>query len=586
MPNMLENFGIDFFYEKEESMMGLLGWALSEGKVVTGYHGLPYVYKSAGDIDFWLTSEKNEEGKFEFDRVHSHCAGQTVWELTLSGINITPEGQSNQDKLVMAIPNTGDGGFLPIHLMPADVLPSFVEGDKIKAQVVALPLEIKYYADEKEFSKTETVKSENGKNWGIAVGSLLPMCFLGNHSIDKKKEEEDYTSDSYVHFAAKVTKIHNGIFQTGEEKHKAFIICHAETNYGEVDFIHSYQQVREDMRDNIRVGSIISGVCMLSGDVAIYEYGDGIVRNFDNNLRLIRNTIVNGEVERIWRVLDENVMYDTDTSSETFTGREKVIEKFKRVEKGRTDRYIAHIATIVQTDDQDMDYPAGTRCITLAVGQPDNYESIMFIDVNKEGYITKIKVSTDSRYHFTIDRPESGKKLAEDIKLPESVLDSVVSRAKFHGLIDREMDKEQICENITQYNTYENNVCRMLEALQENPQENALVALENIMGYLFAKAIEFTVNSNESEVQMKSRLTANYSPTDALNGLITSTFCPEKHKKLEKAMELGKQFFKDVTFFMQLNEIDESKFADVYTQAAIAVQKIGELYSVHCFDEE
>lgn len=50
-----------------------------------------------------------------------------------------------------------------------------------------------------------------------------------------------------------------------------------------------------------------------------------------------------------------------------------------------------------------MEYPVGTRCIVLADGDADDYESIAFMTMDDNGMITKIKISTDGRYHFKID---------------------------------------------------------------------------------------------------------------------------------------------------------------------------------------
>ena len=124
----------------------------------------------------------------------------------------------------------------------------------------------------------------------------------------------------------------------------------------------------------------------------------------------------------------------------------------------------------------------------------------------------------------------------------------------------------------------------MLEALQEDPQLDAEKALTNILGYLFAKSIEMTKNENTPAVDYKTRLTASYHPSEAFVGEISSTLPSEEHCVLEKALKLGTQFFKDFKIYMQMSEADESQFVELYTQAAVVVQRIGKLYAEHCFD--
>ena len=143
--------------------------------------------------------------------------------------------------------------------------------------------------------------------------------------------------------------------------------------------------------------------------------------------------------------------------------------------------------------------------------------------------ISKIKISTDSRYQFKIDQPEKVKTPLDDIKVPDSVFEPIILRAKFHGIIDHEVEETMITENIDNYYSLEQNAKRMLEALQEEPQPDAEKAFANIFGYLFAKAIEQTVNEEKDIVDYKTRLTASFSPGEAFAGEISSTLSPEEH---------------------------------------------------------
>ena len=66
-----------------------------------------------------------------------------------------------------------------------------------------------------------------------------------------------------------------------------FIRCCADTQYGPIEFDHTIDQVDEDQRKNIKVGSVVSGICILSGDVAINEYENGAVKDLKHDLMLL-----------------------------------------------------------------------------------------------------------------------------------------------------------------------------------------------------------------------------------------------------------------------------------------------------------
>ena len=78
MPNMLENYGLDFLAEDEETMMGFVGYLVQNGKAFHSYSGAPYLYTPMGAGEFWVRTQKNEEGNLEIAGVDSHCGGKCI----------------------------------------------------------------------------------------------------------------------------------------------------------------------------------------------------------------------------------------------------------------------------------------------------------------------------------------------------------------------------------------------------------------------------------------------------------------------------------------------------------------------------
>ncbi len=87
----------------------------------------------------------------------------------------------------------------------------------------------------------------------------------------------------------------------------------------------------------------------------------------------------------------------------SYHGARSIIDRFTYIHNNRDSEYSTYFATITEIDEPGMEYPVGTRCIVLADGDADDYESIAFMTMDDNGMITKIKISTDGRYHFKID---------------------------------------------------------------------------------------------------------------------------------------------------------------------------------------
>ncbi len=587
MACMLESYGLDFFSEEEETFSGLVGYVVSEGKPVTGYYGTPYFYLPAGDSEFWADTARTEDGKLEVTRLHTHGHSSSVWEMIYSGIQINEKSHPKTERVLMMNGTADSGGLLPVNIINADVLPSFMEGDKLKLQVVAPCLDINYYKDEDEYADT-IPEDKRGKKWLMAENALMPIAFLVNHSPDTYDPDREYGNDDCVSFRSTVKALYHGRFKLGENEQNTFIRCIADTRFGEIVFEHTLEQVPEEQRNNIRIGAVISGTCIISADAAIYDYQEGIVRDFDNDLRLLRYTLAKGESERLRSVLTETSVYETDSSGKTYTGPDEIIDRFSFVHEASKGRYTAHFAEITRTDSDELDYPVGTRCIVIGdTGEKgDDKEerliSIAFISVDENGYISRIKVSEDSRYHFRTEKPERRKTPLDDIKIPDSVIEPIMTRARFHGLIDRDTDDERITSDPA-YESHKNNAEWMLEALENDPQPDRETAVNNIFGYLFAKSIEQTINEEQDDEQFSTRLTASYSPNDAYRGILRTAADPEIQEALEAEMDLGRQFGRDFWLYLKMTGADESAFADIFTQAAVAVQRIGDIYAADGF---
>ena len=60
--------------------------------------------------------------------------------------------------------------------------------------------------------------------------------------------------------------------------------------------------------------SRINCLARLSGDAAIYDYEEGMVKNAENNLKLVAYTLEDGDPKRLRSVAAENFHYHSDSS--------------------------------------------------------------------------------------------------------------------------------------------------------------------------------------------------------------------------------------------------------------------------------
>ena len=121
----------------------------------------------------------------------------------------------------------------------------------------------------------------------------------------------------------------------------------------------------------------------------------------------------------------------------------------------------------------------------------------------------------------------------------------------------------------------------MLDALKKAPQPDSKKVYANIFGYLFAKAIEMNENGKRGGF-FKKRIIVDYTPDDAFAGKIRTQLKADQHKKVEQAMELGKQFYKDFFFFMERREPDDEQSDSEMIRALIVVQALGKIYAPKC----
>ncbi len=587
MPLYLENLNMDFFKESEDVMGSLFGMTASEGKAKIGYYNYPYFNKHFGNAQIILRTGYREPGD-EDDRrciqaegIDTHISGRCVWEVRLHNMNVDRKDADLLAKRV-AVTRMDGGGMAIVNLVNADVLPSFMGNDIIKMQMVAFPDLIEYYKDEDDYAEHQP-EGKTGKKFLIGEGSVIPTGILRNRDPNSSEYETDDNLDDLTAIRGVVKGLYWGELEFEGERYKSFVKCIIDTDMGELEIVHTIDQVEEEMHDNMKVGSTVVMYGTLSGDVAIYEYSEGIVKDEEHHLSLVRYTFTDGDPQRFCRVIADNARYVSEYSKQTFVGKKDIMDRLQYVNDKNSGRKIyAYKATITSVDEGEgeLPYGVGKRCVVLAYDEPNDYGGIVFLEMNEEGNITDIVVSINPRYHFKLDEEFKPKSIFDGWEIPDTVAVPITTRAKFHGFLGEDVYAENVASIDENYIEYKNNINNFLDKLDVDIEEIEPSILENIFAYLFAKAIESkcstTLYKNAPEHFAKI---VSYSIEEGLNGGISIDIENETVKqKIKIAYDYGKQFYKDYMIFAMSDP--ENDMRVILEQSLMIVQQIGEKYAL------
>ncbi len=575
MSNFSENFGLDVLMEDDEIIKRLLNYILSTGKPISNYYACPYIYSSMGKPEYFASFKPEADKTLKLCEFDSHCTGNCIWNMVHTGLELSPKDPPRLNRVICMSRPDGEG-MIPVELITADVYPSFLEGDEYKIQVIGLPLDISYYADEEAYSQA-LPKDDEGQQWGIANGSLIAANLLRNHDPERQGDYDPET-DKYVLFTATVKRVIWGIVKYGEEEEKTFLRCFVDTLYGELEFEHTLDQVDKEQWDNIREGAIVSGTCVISGDLAIDEYEKGIIRDHEHDLRLLRYTFEKGEEERLKTVLCDDTVYTSEQSGKELIGSDAILKHIRYVTDNRNGDLATAMATITEAED-GMEYTPGTRCFLLAYGKDKNFEAIVFIDVDENGMISRIKISTDSRYHFIIDEPPKRSSIFEDCKLPDSIEEAMLLRAKSTRAI-RPWDEalEDFQALTKRRDVYRARADKLFEKAAHYMQSGLMEKMKCLFGSLFLRAFEERLLSEICVVLPEPEADEMFSdePRCRLNAAWKN--------RLNKAYDYGKYYFRDYKNYCDLTETNGSD-KELFIHAAVMTQEIGEAYAVKHMEE-
>ena len=248
MPAFLKRLGLEAFAEDEESYLSFVNHILANGKAITGYYGLPYINYHMGWAQLVGRIGPKVDGKYQFNDLDTHCAGICLWDVRIVSVMNDPENDDPLSK-VLVVKGMDGSGLAVVHVVNADVLPSFAEDEAIRLQMIAFPEEISYYSDEEAY--VATVEPDKfGKKLTVGENTLFP------NGIFAETDKVPVKSITQIHGTVK--KLLKGEVKLGEETFYPFIDCIVDTQFGEIEILHTIEDVDEAQRKHLKVGATVN----------------------------------------------------------------------------------------------------------------------------------------------------------------------------------------------------------------------------------------------------------------------------------------------------------------------------------------
>lgn len=379
MPSFIYNIGLDKLID-EDTMNNFIGYIITTGNPIYGYYQYPYINKDVGNAQLIVRANQTDD-KFTMSGFDVHVSGEHVWKVkVISDMKIENDDDVLSKRVL--VKKVNDDGLAVINLVNADVLPSLLENEIIQCQVVAFADEINYYKNEKEFIKHNKIKYKN-KYLSLADGLIVPVGVLLNDKISE--EDKDLCVVKGI-----VKSPFYGELEINEYTENTFVRCVIDTEFGPTYLIHTLDQVDKSELKNIKVGSVVVATVRLSGDVAIYDYEKGIVKNEINHYKAIGYSLSRHKPDRLNSILEEDCEYHSLAANKFIKGKEAIIEYFTDVLNNINDTQYEVSNLTEDLEIKGNVFRKGMNC--LLITYENQNKSILLIENNDQLNISKIYI--------------------------------------------------------------------------------------------------------------------------------------------------------------------------------------------------
>jgi len=348
----LDSFGLAELTAKPEDAFRLASLAMAEGRRVPGCGG-DYYYYQIGDAAVVIHTRLDpDSGQEELLGMDTHARSDCQWTCQVSK-DVTPEGASPLSRRVLV---RGDGGSAVIDLVCADVLPDIRPGDELRLNMVGFPLRVSY---------------DKGESQGVVEAQEDTVLLQGT---------------------VKDARVGETFF--GMEPLTKFISVTVTTNMGDVELCHPMEMVPESQQDLVKPGTVVSALCVLSGDCAVGEYAGGIVFDEPHDMAMLSAFFRDGGAERLRPILRSDCVCTFLENRQE--APENVLALLSMIRQDMPDAGLTRCVPGVLTSEGVR----GRKCLLL--GNGENFAFLCLLDLDSLGRVREITITNNPEWEFEL----------------------------------------------------------------------------------------------------------------------------------------------------------------------------------------
>ena len=397
--HFLREIGLGELVENEANFNVVLNYVVENGKLFRGYQGF-YIYHHLGYAEFILhvlpTKEVNEMGRFNnvITGFSSHVMGNWFWHLRISErgeLRYKNEEDHERDPLEICVFFEDDEERqIPIHLVMADALPSYIPGEFVTLQVAAFTEKINFYADMESFNNSTGVDLPFGRvNFGAGTilnigiddscfvnGLIISVDMLNSWGIDKK----------IVYFQRVVVK----------------------TSCGELPLYFNPDIVDDTERIYIREGAYLSATCVISADVCVDKYQGGAVYDREHCLQVFGDASDNPiRANRMSTVFSKDAIYTSVLGKCRLRGSEAITEHFRKSVQRNVPQTWSTLVRVTGKIEKGVlnRYEHPETALLIAYTSKAFFKQIALVDMDSDGKIKNMLLTDPSEYAVELVKP-------------------------------------------------------------------------------------------------------------------------------------------------------------------------------------
>jgi len=252
----------------------------------------------------------------------------------------------------------GDGADRAVvDVLCPEVLPDIREGDELRLNMAGFPLRISY--DGGESTGVVEAQGETVLLQGVVKDARVGETFLGMEPLTK------------------------------------FISVTVSTRMGDVELCHPMELVAEDQRDLVKPGTVVSTLCVLSGNCAVGEYAGGVVFDEAHDFAALSRFFREGGAEYLRPMLHGDCVCTFLENRQE--GVENALALLSMVQQDLAAAGLNRCVPGTLTGQGVR----GTKCLLL--GSAEGFAFLCTLELDSLGRVKEVRITNDPGVEFEMD---------------------------------------------------------------------------------------------------------------------------------------------------------------------------------------